>query len=145
MAMDNPSIENNSLNTNRKRRWLYRARYDELLFVCQIRRALRIGVALNIIISLVKEEFINHLYPDIVEEEALLFSELEVQDPLRIAAEKQHAELRKLATIGLNGQQETPTFPEIFADMLEENIRFEERILFPFIENKIKDKVLKNP
>jgi hemerythrin-like domain-containing protein len=62
-----------------------------------------------------------------------LFPNLAPTNDLRLQAEQQHEKLRELAND--NNLQ-----PEEFADLLEEHIRFEERVLFPLFENTVNEK-----
>jgi hemerythrin-like domain-containing protein len=62
-----------------------------------------------------------------------LFPNLASTNDLRLQAEQQHEKLRELAND--NNLQ-----PEEFADLLEEHIRFEERVLFPLFENTVNEK-----
>jgi hemerythrin-like domain-containing protein len=67
----------------------------------------------------------------------LLFIRLQASDELRIKAEDQHAAIRKMIAAFRSSEEPEESALMSFAALLEEHIRFEERILFPYLEKLI--------
>ena len=80
--------------------------------------------------------FDQELQPHFIEEERLLFIQLAPVNERRIRAEKEHMEIREKIT---SFKSAIPDVPELlnFAALLEAHIRFEERVLFPELEQVI--------
>jgi hypothetical protein len=133
----NPSLEIPIFNKNRKLAFLFRDRHNDLLFVCKIRRAIRNGMAHHKIILFIQSEFFNEFQPNFIEEEQWLFSKISMHHPLRKKAEEQHTELINLITTTSIDSKLYDSLPEVFANLLEEHIRFEVRTLFPFIQQSM--------
>ncbi len=126
--------------------WLSRKRYDGLKLVSEVRKALRHGVE--------NEEIVSFKIPALGQQgQALFWKEdewvlpnLTSGDALRTFVEKQHEELIKKVAADASINRRPFFSPEEFADMLEENIRFELRILFPVIQKVlIRQKHEKSP
>jgi hemerythrin-like domain-containing protein len=126
MKKEMADIENNHFVS------LCRKNYQDLLIVCTIRKYLRNAIEKPTIIDYVQKEFVR-LNKHFKDEEMWLFPNLAPTNDLRLQAEQQHEKLRELAND--NNLQ-----PEEFADLLEEHIRFEERVLFPLFENIVNEK-----
>lgn len=137
----NTLLDSNPFNKNRKLAFLFRDRHNDLLFVCKIRRAIRNGMANHKIIRFIKEEFFNEFQPNFIEEEQWLFSKIPSDHPLRKMAEQQHTELIILITSTSPQLKLYDSLPEVFANLLEEHIRFEVRTLFPYIEKSMYQKL----
>lgn len=71
-----------------------------------------------------------HLVKHFDEEEQLLFNK--IQDTLNLQAIAEHRQLRSLADEIANSASIKNL--NAFADLLEKHIRFEERVLFPYLE-----------
>jgi hemerythrin-like domain-containing protein len=116
--------------------------HDGLMIVWKIRQGLRFLVSNVRIADFVANAFATHLQPHFIEEEELLFVKLSAQDELRIKAEGEHAAIRnKVAALQPASQAKVEDLEE-FAKLLEEHIRFEERVLFPHIEQHINNEDL---
>jgi hemerythrin-like domain-containing protein len=126
MKKEMADIENNHFVS------LCRKNYQDLLIVCTVRKYLRNAIEKPAIIDYVRKEFVR-LNKHFKDEEMWLFPNLASTNDLRLQAEQQHEKLRELAND--NNLQ-----PEEFADLLEEHIRFEERVLFPLFENTVNGK-----
>ena len=133
-------LEMPSFNKNRKLAFLFRDRHNDLLFVCKIRRAIRNGMAHHKIIRFIQSEFFEEFQPNFIEEEQWLFSKIPSDHPLRKKAEQQHTPLINLIVATSNESIADDSLPEVFANLLEEHIRFEVRILFPYIEQTMYQK-----
>lgn len=105
-----------------------------LLFCWKIRQGLKLGVAANRMQDYARYFWSNDMLPHFEEEEVLLFSK--VKDDLVDKALRDHAEIRSLIQQieSLKDEQELVDSLRLIADMVEAHIRFEERALFPFLE-----------
>jgi hemerythrin-like domain-containing protein len=113
---------------------LSRDHHQGLMLVWKIRQGIQLNVAYSRAVAYVINVFDTDLQPHFVEEETLLFNKLKTEDELRRKAEDEHAVIRKKIAAF-----KTTIAPQVsdlvgFARLLEEHIRFEERILFPHLE-----------
>jgi hemerythrin-like domain-containing protein len=116
--------------------------HDGLMIVWKIRQGFRFLISNVRIADFIVNAFATHLQPHFIEEEELLFVQLSPQDELRIKAEGEHAAIRnKVAALQPTSEAKVEDLEE-FAKLLEEHIRFEERTLFPYIEQHINDEDL---
>jgi hemerythrin-like domain-containing protein len=101
-----------------------------LLCCWKIRQGIRKNIAADRIRAYVLYFWETHLVKHFYEEEQLLFNK--IQDPLNQQAITEHQELQSVAD-EITGPA---TFKNLntFADLLEKHIRFEERVLFPYLE-----------
>jgi hemerythrin-like domain-containing protein len=117
--------------------WLSRDHHDGLLIAWKIRQGIRNEIANARIADFVVNAFAEDLQPHFQDEENLLFLQLPKNDELRLKAEEQHAAIRdKIAALKSDAEVSAVSLQE-FANLLEEHIRFEERILFPYLEKTI--------
>ena len=104
-----------------------------LLLVWKIRQGLTKGVNITRIANYVLYGFDNDLRLHFKDEEELMFSRLPELDPLRRQAENEHAAIYALVE-ALRSELTNHQSLTKFAQLLQEHIRFEERILFPHME-----------
>jgi len=121
---------------------LSRDHHNGLMLVWKIRQGSRLDVDRTRIGTYIVNVFDKELEPHFIEEESLLFHQLHTTDELRIKAENQHSAIRER----IAAFRSSPEYPDTdllsFALLLEEHIRFEERTLFPHLENSIPGEVL---
>jgi len=130
---------------------LSRDHHDGLLTVWKVRQGLKNGTPCSVITAFILHQNSVHLQPHFIAEEKWLFPTLNSKDGLRKIAEQQHEELRKFVeefSAPANDQPESietlhKRF-EKFAALLDEHIRFEERVLFPHIEISLSEQELRN-
>lgn len=115
---------------------LSRDHHDSLLLIWKIRQGLRFGVENNRIAEFVVYSYSVRLQPHYIAEEELLFVELPENDELRVKAEQEHEVIKKKITAMQSLFEVTNYLLEQFATLLEEHIRFEERVLYPHIEKE---------
>lgn len=113
-----------------------------LLLCWKIRTGLKKGVNTERIKDYLNYFFRKHLEKHFQMEEEILFTFLAKNDLLRKDAESQHQFLRKLHENILDGFEEVDGGLKTFADELESHIRFEERILFPYMQTELLEKEL---
>lgn len=117
--------------------WLSRDHHEGLLIVWKIRQGISFSIPNNRITDFVLHAYTAHLEPHFIEEEELLFVKLPENEPQRLKAESEHAAIRKMVAALRPDAESTVADLEAFANLLEAHIRFEERVLFPYIEKEI--------
>ncbi|HMR92774.1 MAG TPA: hemerythrin domain-containing protein [Chitinophagaceae bacterium] len=117
---------------------LSRDHHTGLLFCWKIRQGLRLQAPASRMAPYVDYFYTKHLLPHFREEEEILFRLLP-GDTLCGEAIRQHTELAKLAGLITSNEQPEENDLRQLADMLDEHIRFEERKLFPHIEQGLTD------
>lgn len=109
-----------------------------LLLVWKIRQGLSKAVAplriSNYVLYFFKEDLQKHFS----EEEQHLFPKLPPEDPLRKQAEAEHEKIRAVISAIEMDKNDIALLSQ-FADMLQDHIRFEERVLFNHIQGLIPD------
>lgn len=107
-----------------------------LLLTWKITEGLNNGVAPDRISDYVLYSYEEDLRYHFKEEEQLIFSRLSKEDTMRQRAEKEHTTINDLAgKIGQNKKDKT--LLKLFADTLRDHIRFEERKLFGYVQEKL--------
>lgn len=107
-----------------------------LLLVWKIRHGLKNAVNAERISNYVLYFFKEDLEKHFKDEEELLFSQLPVDDNLRLKAEQDHQVVYKLVTAIGENKGNTALLNQL-ADELERHIRFEERELFNHLQSQI--------
>lgn len=103
-----------------------------LLLCWKIRQGFKFGVGPERIKAYCEWFWGNHLQAHFDEEEKLIFPILPEEDPMIKQALSEHKRLRKLFSYRDNPEK---TLGQI-EEELEKHIRFEERVLFPVIQEK---------
>src|SRR5688572_4171277 len=106
-----------------------------LLLVWKIRQGLAIAIRPERITNYVLYAFDNDLRHHFSEEERLIFCKLPPADPLRQQAENEHAAIYRLVE-KLRSDKANEELLTGFAQSLQDHIRFEERILFTYMQEK---------
>lgn len=112
-----------------------------LLLVWKIRQGQRKGISTARIGSYVSFFYQEDLAQHFADEEEYLFSELPANDPLRLRAEREHAEVRALVSSIKHEPYEGLWLTE-FAELLERHIRFEERELLNQLQSRMSEQQL---
>ena len=107
-----------------------------LLLVWKIRQGLGNAIAAERISNYVLFFFREDLQKHFQEEEQLLFSQLAVDDPLRMQAEAEHLSIYKLVAAIEEKKNDSFQLSQL-SDELERHIRFEEREMFNHLQNNI--------
>jgi len=121
---------------------LSREHHTGLLTVWKIRQGLRLNISTERIADFIINGFECEEEPHFCEEEQLLFPLLPEQLDLRLNAEADHAAIRKIVAVLHQTARISVEDIEAFANLLEAHIRFEERILFHYIEKEVAPDVL---
>ena len=103
-----------------------------LLLCWKIRQGFKLDIEPNRIKDYCEWFWKNHLQTHFEEEEKLIFPVLPEDDPMIKQAMSEHKRLRKLFSTWENTEKNLGQIEE----ELEKHIRFEERVLFPVIQEK---------
>lgn len=110
-----------------------RDHHSGLLLVWKIRQGLDKRIETwrvsDYVLFLYKEDLETHFR----DEEGLLFQRMPLDDVIRKQAESDHQDIRGLMA-ALGGNKKDPDLLRAIANKLEQHIRFEERILFNYLE-----------
>jgi iron-sulfur cluster repair protein YtfE (RIC family) len=113
-----------------------------LLLCWKIRTGIKKEIAPERIIEYVVYFFNDHLKPHFAEEEQFIFVLLKENDEKRLMAEKQHVRLRELIVKIQQKPTQVLELLDEFEKELEQHIRFEERDLFPYIQDGLSENEL---
>ncbi|SDF73371.1 Hemerythrin-like domain-containing protein [Mucilaginibacter pineti] len=114
--------------------------HSGLLFCWKIKEGLKQNTALERINKYVNYFWENHLKAHFSEEDFLLFSRID--DPLTSQGKNEHTMITLLLSKINDAEGNNSAAYEQFAEYLTRHIRFEERVLFPFLEQELPDHVL---
>jgi iron-sulfur cluster repair protein YtfE (RIC family) len=113
---------------------LSRDHHNGLLLCWKIRQGIKHNIENLRIVKYLEFCFENELKEHFEQEERLVFSLVKAGDPEIRKAIEQHQELKShIRKLTSEGEIDEALLAR-FADHLEQHIRFEERILFPYIE-----------
>ena len=111
---------------------LSREHHSGLLFSWKIKEGVRIGVSTDRLKNYLNYFVNEHLIDHFEKEEKLLFDK--VDDPVCIQAKKDHSVLKaQVQTINVSPVIDAKNFID-FIEILNDHIRFEERVVFPLLE-----------
>lgn len=116
---------------------LSREHHFGLLFCWKIRQGLKKGIAPDRMKSYVSYFWESNLRQHFEEEETILFSE--VKDELSNQAIAEHKEIEALIIAVKNAKSITGEELARLAEAVDKHIRFEERVLFPHIEEALSE------
>ena len=114
---------------------LSREHHDGLLYVWKIRE----GLKNNTPVSKLKEYTFwywkQHIKPHFFQEEKILLPHMPANNELANRLKKEHEDIRELI-LNLDQEPDKSTFIEL-CNLVNDHIRFEERQLFPFLEQTL--------
>ncbi len=120
---------------------LSRDHHASLLFCWKIRQGLKHHIDLDRMINYVKYFWTQHFGPHFGEEEAFLFAPL--KDEKVQKAIDDHKKIRGfIEVLNVSHLQDRGENLLKLADMVDEHVRYEERILFPHLESALSDEQL---
>ena len=114
---------------------LSREHHDGLLFSWKIKQGLANGTSIEILCNYTRWFWANHIKPHFKDEEKVLVKFLPGDNALVQQMFKEHAQIRDLV-ISLDIEPDTNSL-QLLADLVNNNIRFEERELFVYAERTL--------
>ena len=119
---------------------LSREHHAGLLFSWKIKQGISIGVSVERMQHYVNYFVNGHLLGHFEQEEKLLFNQVDI--PACLQARKQHIELKGLIQKINHTPDVNPDVFITFIKMLNDHIRFEERVVFPLLEELLDEQTL---
>jgi len=121
---------------------LSRDHHHGLLLSWKIRQGLKYGVSEDLITEYVRYFSTKALFPHFREEEQYVLRFLDYEDPFKQRTLREHLEIR--AAIKGLGAADGPRSERLLAlaGLMDEHIRFEERELFPYMQEKLSSEQL---
>ena len=120
---------------------LSRDHHASLMFCWKLRQGDRQQVALDRMKKYVDYFFHEHLRPHFHEEETILFAGLHVDEKVRKAM-NDHVEITDLANNITGASATDRQIIMQLADVVDKHVRYEERILFPYLEQLLSNEQL---
>lgn len=120
---------------------LSRDHHASLLFCWKIRQGIKYHAGLGRIIKYVRYFWEHHFSTHFKEEEEILFSQL--KDDVVQKAVEDHRKIKTfIDQITLEGMESEEDILLELAETVDQHVRYEERILFPYLEEKLSEKQL---
>lgn len=133
-------MEKKPIKRNKHIVQLSRDHHFGLLFCWKIRQGLQKGVALERIRAYINYFWQQHLVQHFEEEENLLFGKIS-EDVVR-QPKDEHQIIRLLITdINGCGKEDVSLYKQLVS-LMDQHIRFEERVMFPYIEEHLSESQL---
>ena len=110
--------------------------HQGLLLVWKIRQGIALGVSSHRISNYIQYFSQQDLLPHFHKEESILIKELSPSDSLALQMIQEHDKLRETLQL-LKNDSNNLSIIQTFSNLLEAHIRFEERILFPHIQDVV--------
>ncbi len=134
-------MKNEPLKRNQNLLKLSRDHHAGLLFCWKIRQGVKYHIETGRMINYVKYFWNHHLATHFKEEEEFLFAP--IQDKEVQKALHDHQKIRTFVDkIDVSGMENEDDVLLEFADTVDDHIRYEERILFPHLQEKLSDQQL---
>ena len=129
------TVEIKPIKRSKELAQLSREHHDGLLFVWKLREGLKHKVTIARLKQYTIWFWQQHIKPHFFQEEKILVPHMPANNPLAVQMKKEHDCIRELI-LSLDKNAETTSFIHL-ADLLNNHIRFEERLLFPFLEQSL--------
>lgn len=134
-------MESKPLERNEKIVKLSRDHHAGLLFCWKIRQGVKFHVEKNRMIRYIKYFWDNHFSTHFREEEEFLFPPVKNDEVQRAIDDHQKIKIC-IDKIGVAGIEKEEDVLLELADTVDDHIRFEERVLFPHLQEKLSDEEL---
>ena len=121
---------------------LSREHHDGLLFVWKIKQGLENNASPEIMREYTLWYWKHHIKPHFYQEEKILMPFMPAGHPMGIRLKDEHSHIRELI-IELDTEADKRHL-QLLCDLLTHHIRFEERVLFPFVEEHTAKEFLNN-
>lgn len=139
--MTNLNTDDQYFISFKKMSWLYKKKYSLLEHVSTIRKALRNDSDQKIIRSDILTQYNKNVRVSMLAVQKWILPFLSNDDINRIIVEQQYFEIENIINITITSNYLQATLSEAFANLLEENIRFEIRTLYPKMESMMSDQI----
>jgi hemerythrin-like domain-containing protein len=114
---------------------LSREHHNGLLFVWKIREGLKLNVSVSKLRSYAIWFWHQRVKPHFFQEEKILLPFMPADHPMALRLKKEHECIREFI-LSIDHEAEAETFIQL-ADLVDEHIRFEERELYPYLEQTL--------
>jgi hemerythrin-like domain-containing protein len=114
---------------------LSREHHDGLLFVWKLKQGLENRVSMEILKEYTSWYWRHHIRPHFFQEEKILIPFMPVQHPMAVQLKKEHDYIRELI-LNIDREPDKHDFIRL-SNLIESHIRFEERELFQFLEERL--------
>lgn len=121
---------------------LSRDHHDGLLLCWKIRTGIKFDIPQERILNYTLHFFEKELRKHFHQEEEIIFVLLPPNDPMKIEVMAQHAIIYNMVEAMRTNGKDTRNLLTLFANELDNHIRFEERKLFPYIEERVAKEIL---
>ncbi|MEO7314214.1 MAG: hemerythrin domain-containing protein [Ginsengibacter sp.] len=134
-------MEKKPIKRNENIAKLSRDHHASLLFCFKIRQGIKKDVSTERMVRYVQYFEKQHFIPHFTEEEEILFAPL--NDAKAQKAIDDHVHILRLAKeISFSGKENQQKELGKLADLVDDHVRYEERVLFPHLEEKLTDEQL---
>lgn len=116
---------------------LSREHHFDLLLAWKIRKGLKEGVNAERMANYISYLHKNLISDHFKDEETELFDQLPKDDLMCAQAREEHRDIRELISKICVKKEKDPELFNQLADKVEAHVRFEERTLFPYLEEKL--------
>jgi len=116
--------------------------HSALMFCWKIRTGLKLNVETTRMKRYVKYFWQAHMQPHFYEEETILF--VPVQDAAVQKALNEHSDIKDQIDKIIASENVQPSQLKMLADAVDNHVRYEERELFPHLENMLTEEQLKD-
>jgi len=120
---------------------LSREHHDGLMYVWKIREGIKNGASVDKLSNYTKWFWLQHIKPHFYQEEKILLPYIPSDHEFAIRLQREHENIREFI-LNLDTEADTTTFLQL-CDLLNDHIRFEERQLFPYLEQTVSTEDLK--
>ncbi len=121
---------------------LSREHHDGLLYVWKIREGLKNGASISKLKAYSIWYWKQHIKPHFFQEEKILLPHMPANNELANRLQREHENIRELI-LNLDQEADKTTFIQL-CDLINDHIRFEERQVFPFLEETLPTEELSN-
>ncbi|MGV3504047.1 MAG: hemerythrin domain-containing protein [Adhaeribacter sp.] len=115
---------------------LSREHHFELLFSWKIKQGLARKVDRRILQDYVRYFWSHQMESHLEKEEKIVIQVLSEADPMRFRVQQDHDLIRSLVTYLLLDRQDMDYLLDALQHLVEEHVRFEERVFFPYLEKE---------
>ncbi len=116
--------------------------HASLLFCWKLRQGVKYSAAPERMIKYVQYFWDHHFSQHFKEEEEFLFSPLPADDKVQKAIEDHEKIMTFIKNIELSGTEDQADILLELADLVDQHVRFEERVLFPHLEKELSEEEL---